>query len=94
MKKSIFLFSTITVLLSSAFAFNYITTPKKAEKIIIQSVINAPIKTSFEILNIRYSDAIIKLEKQNIRIIDSKNIKELAHAYEISPMKIITILKG
>lgn len=93
MQKTIFTLLAVTLLITGAFATNLLN-KKTPKDIIVQSLLNAPIKGSFNILNVNYEKAVEKLEAHNIRIIESKNINELALAHEIKPLKIIEILKG
>ena len=84
--------SIATTLVSSGFIINSLNQGENPKMLVIQSVLEAPINSSFKILNVNYEDAIKKLELQNIKIENKKSIQAIAQANKTSPFKIILIV--
>ncbi|MFA7083882.1 MAG: DUF4405 domain-containing protein [Arcobacteraceae bacterium] len=94
-KKVFFLSTVIIVAISSTFIIYSLTSTKiHPKKIVINSVMQAPILDSLEILNIDYEEAKIKLQHQSIDITVYKNINQLAKKNNLEPLDVITILKS
>jgi len=91
--KKIFIFALImTALLASGFIVKSLNQDVNPKLLVIQSVLKAPLEKSFDLFNVKYDDAVKKLEKQNIRILDNKTIFEVAKASKTSPFRIVLII--
>lgn len=91
-KKIFMSIAVVIVLISGVFMSQSSNQTSDPKMLIIKSTINAPIKNSLAILNIKYQDAIQKLKDQNFKEIEGKSIGAIAKANNTSPFKIIGIL--
>lgn len=89
-KRTFYVTLMVTVLVSSVFILQSSQQATNPKKTVLKSVINAPIKKAYDILEI--TNAKEKLEKENISITNAKSILELAKANNTSPFRIISIL--
>lgn len=91
--KKIFLMAVIaTVIVTSGFVLNSLNQGGNPKILVLQSVLNAPLKSSLNILNIKYDDGIKKLESNDIKIANSKTIREIAQTNKTSPFRVILIM--
>jgi hypothetical protein len=92
-KKKTFISTSVIVLAISALfisqTFNQGQNPKG---LVLKSVINAPINTSLQVLNIDYDSALKKLENRNYKVTKEETIMAIAKANSISPFKVIAII--
>ncbi len=91
--KKVFISATIIVIIASTgLIFASSNQGNNPKMVLMQSMINAPIENSFQVLNIKYKEATKKLELQNIRILDNESIDDIAKANKTSPFKIVAII--
>lgn len=91
--KTIFIFALImTTLVASGFIIKSLNQDVNPKLLVIQSILKAPLEKSFDLLDVKYNDAIKKLEVQNIKILGNKTIFEIAKANETSPFRIVLII--
>jgi len=80
----------LAVIVSSGFIIQSSTKGQSPKGKIIQSVLKAPLNQSFALLNITNGKE--KLEKENLKYIETSSIEELAKLNKTSPFEIISIL--
>ncbi|WP_072680951.1 DUF4405 domain-containing protein [Arcobacter sp. LA11] len=91
--KKVFISATIAIsIVSAALIYASSNQGENPKMLIMQGMINTPVKNSFQVLNVKYEDAIKKLESKNIRVLDSKSINDIAKANQTSPYKIVKII--
>lgn len=91
--KKIFACAVIIVaIVSGVFISQSTNKGDNPKTILMQKVLNAPISDSLKLLNGDYEVAIKKLESQNIKVLDNKNIREIAKANKTSPFRIVSII--
>ncbi|RXJ69283.1 hypothetical protein CRV08_04545 [Halarcobacter ebronensis] len=94
-KKKIFIgVSLIVVVISVIFIFQSTNGGNDPKGLVLKSVLDAPIKSSLEVLRVDYESAILKLTKENMQDIDKESIAAIAKANKTSPFKIIAIITG
>lgn len=90
-KKIFLIAASITIITSSVFVLNA-PSGENPKGTIIKSVLNAPLKDSFKILNVEYDYAIMNLENNGIKINDEISIYKLAKNNKTSPFRIVSII--
>lgn len=91
-KKIFISVSAIVALISAIFISQSLNQGENPKGIVFNKVFNAPLTTSFKLLNGNYENAIKKLKEQNINLISSNNIESIAKANNTSPFRIISII--
>ncbi|QKF82427.1 DUF4405 domain-containing protein [Halarcobacter ebronensis] len=92
-KKKIFIrVSLIVVVISAIFIFQSANIGNDPKGLVLKSVVDAPIKSSLEVLGVDYESAKLKLTKENIQNVDANSIGDIAKANSASPFKIIAII--
>jgi len=91
-KKIFLIICLLTVIVSTAFIIQSASKGENPKSILIQKVLKAPIKDSILLLTGNYENAIIKLEKNGIKISDGKSIEEVAKSSGINPFKIVNMI--
>ena len=84
--------SLIVTLISGIFISQSLNQGENPKGIVFNKVFNAPLTTSFKLLNGNYENAIKKLKEQNINLINSNNIEAIAKTNNTSPFRIISII--
>ncbi len=90
--KKIFLIASAITLIAAGFFVVTAPSGENPKGTIIKSVLNAPLKDSFKILNVEYDYAIMSLENNGIKINDEVSISKLAKNNKTSPFKIVSII--
>jgi len=91
-KKIFLIICLLTVIVSTAFIIQSANKGENPKSILIQKVLKAPIKDSILLLTGNYENAIIKLEKNGIKISEGKSIEEVAKSNGINPFKIVNMI--
>lgn len=91
-KKTFFISLVLTAIISFGFVLQSGQEGENPKRVIINSILNAPIEKSFSILNLEYNTAIKKLENKSIFISENSSIETIAKENQMSPFKIISIL--
>ena len=93
--KKVFLYSAVIVfLISSGFIVNSILTPKNdsSKRVIISSVLSAPLVDSLVLFNSNMDLAKAKLEKAGLKIGNAKTFQEIARENRGNPFEIVGII--
>jgi len=78
-------------LISGAFIAEGVSKGENPKILVIEKVLNAPLKQSFTLFS-SYEVAIKKLQEQKIEIADAQSIDAIAKANKTSPFKIVGII--
>ena len=93
--KKVFLYSAgIVFLISSGFIVNSILTPKNdsSKRVIISSVLSAPLVDSLVLFNSNMDLAKAKLEKAGLKMGNAKTFQEIARENRVNPFEIVGII--
>ncbi|MAD42150.1 MAG: hypothetical protein CL623_07135 [Arcobacter sp.] len=93
--KKVFLYSAVIIfLISSGFIANSILTPKSnsSKRVIISSVLSAPLSDSLVLFNSNMDLAKVKLEKAGLKMGNAKTFQEIARENRVNPFKIVGII--
>ena len=93
--KKVFLYSAVIVfLISSGFIVNSILTPKNdsSKRVIISSVLSAPLVDSLVLFNSNMDLAKAKLEKAGLKMGNAKTFQEIARENRVNPFEIVGII--
>ena len=89
-KKSFIIIAVTTLLVSNVFILQSLNQKQSPKGKIIKSVLQAPLKDSYTILNI--INAKEKLEKEGFEVVEASTLQELAKLNGKNPFEIISIL--
>ena len=93
--KKIFLYSAVTVfIISSGFIANSIISPKNSDskRIIISSVLSAPLNDSLALFNTNIENAKFKLEEAGLKMGNATTFQEIARENRTTPFNIVSII--
>lgn len=93
--KKVFLYSAVIVfLISSGFIANSIISPKSdnSKRVIISSVLSAPLSDSLVLFNSNIDLAKAKLEKAGLKMGNAKTFQEIARENRVNPFEIVGII--
>ncbi len=93
--KKIFLYSAAVVfIISSGFVVNSIISPKNdnSKRVIISSVLSAPLNNSLVLFNSNMEDAKFKLENAGLKMGNATTFQEIARENRTTPFSIIEII--
>ena len=90
--KTVFKLSfVLVVVVSLAFILTSSSGPNP-KKLMINSLLSAPLEHSLAVLSNDRNEAIMKLENAGLKVKDAKNIKELGRVNRTSPFQIVDII--
>lgn len=91
-KKIFISFVIVLALISGVFISNNLSAGENPKGLVLKSMIEAPINSSLQVLNVDYDKAMNKLKNGNITNVDGNSILAIAKANKTSPFKIIAII--
>lgn len=91
-KKIFISFVIVLALISGVFISNNLSAGENPKGLVLKSMIEAPINSSLQVLNVDYDKAMNKLKNGNITNVDGNSILAIAKTNKTSPFKIIAII--
>ncbi len=91
--KKVFLISSIIIFLVSLGFVANASTGKSSKGMIIKSVLSAPIEDSIKVLGLDMDMVELKLKNANIKFEEEATLTQIAKSNDISPFKIVEIIK-